>query len=99
MKLTKQQIESVRNQLSVEPVEDDHPVQKELEEAFGQHTFYADPNGLHIIEKAEPAGVDPDNGDFGIFMQIAVWKGEDQESLKSIDPQQVGNVLSFNSED
>ena len=36
MKLTKQQIESVRNQLSVEPVEDDHPVQKELEEAFGQ---------------------------------------------------------------
>jgi hypothetical protein len=37
MKLTKQQIESVRNQLSVEPVEDDHPVQKELEEAFGHH--------------------------------------------------------------
>ena len=59
MKLTQQQIEAVRSQLNVEPVEDDHPVQKELEEAFGQYTFYADPNGLHIFEKAEPAGAEP----------------------------------------
>jgi len=95
MKLTKEQIESVRVQLSVEPVEDDHPVQKELEEAFGQHTFYADPNGLHVFEKAEPAGVEPGQGEFGIIMQIAVWKGEGQESLESIDPQQVGDVIAF----
>ena len=99
MKLTKQQIEAVRIQLNVEPVENDHPVQKELEEAFGQHTFYADPNGLHIIEKAEPASVDHDQGDFGVIMQVAVWKGEGQESLESIDPQQVGDVLTLELEE
>ncbi|MBT7942715.1 MAG: hypothetical protein HN719_05080 [Alphaproteobacteria bacterium] len=95
MKLTKEQIDSVRKQLSVEPVEDDHPVQKELEAAFGEHTFYADPNGLHVIEKAEPAGVDPDQGMFGVIMQIATWEGEAQESLQTIDPQQVGDVIAL----
>ncbi|NQV85295.1 MAG: hypothetical protein HQ494_15895 [Rhodospirillales bacterium] len=99
MKLTEKQIDSVRKQLSVEPVEGDHPVQQELETAFGEHTFYADPNGLHIIEKAEPAGAGPDQGVFGIIMQIAIWEGEAQESLQSIDPQQIGDIFPLELED
>ena len=99
MKLTEKQIDAVRKQLNVEPVEDKHPVQKELEKAFRLHTFYADPNGLHIIEKAEPAGVDPGQGEFGIIMQIATWEGDSQESLQSIDPRQVGDILPLDLED
>lgn len=99
MKLTDSQIDAVRRQLSVEPVEAGHPVQKELEAAFGDHTFYADPNGLHIIEMAEPAGAEPGQGVFGIVLQIAAWENENQESLQSIDPVQVGDVMRLEFED
>ncbi|MBC8339877.1 MAG: hypothetical protein ISR51_02200 [Rhodospirillales bacterium] len=99
MKLTSKQVDAVRKQLNVEPVEDDHPVQKELEAAFGVHTFYADPNGLHIFEKAEPAGVEAGQGEFGVIMQVAVWEGGNQDSLQSIDPQQVGDIIPLDLEE
>src|SRR3546814_899521 len=58
MRLSNAQIADVKEQTGAEPIPEEHPNLGELREAFGDHTFYLDQTGLHVLESApaeEPA--------------------------------------------
>ena len=55
MKLTSAQVERTLGQFEAEAIPDDHPVVPQLNDLFGEHTFFLDSNGLNIVEPAEPA--------------------------------------------
>jgi hypothetical protein len=55
MKLTPEQIDGVTSQFEAQAVPQDNRMIAELNNMFGEHTFFLDNNGLHIVEKlAEP---------------------------------------------
>ena len=60
MKLTSAQVERTLGQIEARAIPDDHPVVSELNDLFGEHTFFLDSNGLNIVEPVELAqtGVD-----------------------------------------
>ena len=50
MKLTSAQVERTLSQLEGQAIPDSHPVVPQLNELFGDHTFFLDSNGLNIVE-------------------------------------------------
>ena len=51
MKLTSAQVERTLSQLAEgQAIPDSHPVVPQLNELFGDHTFFLDSNGLNIVE-------------------------------------------------
>jgi hypothetical protein len=55
MKLTSAQVERTLGQFEAQAIPDDHPEVPQLNDLFGEHTFFLDSNGLNIVEPAEPA--------------------------------------------
>jgi hypothetical protein len=55
MKLTSAQVERTLGQIEARAIPDDHPVVPQLNDLFGEHTFFLDSNGLNIVEPAESA--------------------------------------------
>src|SRR5262245_49971934 len=55
MKLTSAQVERTLGQFEARIIPDDHPVIPQLNDLFGEHTFFLDRNGLNIVEPAEAA--------------------------------------------
>ena len=53
MKLTSAQVERTMTQFDARPVPDDHPMVPQLNNLFGDHTFFLDRNGLSVVEPAE----------------------------------------------
>ena len=51
MKLTPALVEKTLNQFEAQAIPDDHPVVSQLNNAFGDHTFFLDDNGLEILEE------------------------------------------------
>jgi hypothetical protein len=53
MKLNSAQIEQTLDQFEARVVPGDHPVVPELNELFGDHTFFLDSKGLNVVEPNE----------------------------------------------
>jgi hypothetical protein len=53
MKLTSAQVERTLGQIQAEAIPENHPVVPQLNNLFGEHTFFLDSNGLNIVEPAE----------------------------------------------
>ena len=49
MKLTATQIKQVEDQIGMSPISDDEPFVSQLSEVFGDHTFYLQEDGLHML--------------------------------------------------
>lgn len=97
MILSNTQIAVVEQQTGAKPVPADDPVNTQLQEAFGDHTFYADPNGLHVIEALpeEMEGVQPG---MAAIVQIAEWSDEQQSSLQAVEPRALGSVINLDGD-
>src|SRR6266480_2511073 len=52
MKLNSAQLERTLGQFEARAIPDDHPVIPQLNDLFGEHTFFLDRNGLNIVEPA-----------------------------------------------
>jgi len=55
MKLTSAQVERTLTQFEGEAIPDTHPVVPQLNQLFGEHTFFLDRKGLNIVEPAQTA--------------------------------------------
>src|SRR5437899_13103838 len=55
MKLTSAEVKRTLTQFDGEAIPDDHPVVPQLNQLFGEHTFFIDSNGLNIVEPAASA--------------------------------------------
>lgn len=91
MKLTSVQVERTLGQIEAQAIPDDHPVVSQLNDLFGEHTFFLDSNGLNIVEPAESA-------EAGIvqsakIVNLASWNADDDLELHEPKPINVVIVL------
>jgi len=56
MKFNSAQLERTLGQFEARAIPDDHPLIPQLNDLFGEHTFFLDSHGLNIVEPAEAAG-------------------------------------------
>jgi hypothetical protein len=96
MKLKTALVEQTVDQLGVEPIPEQHPALPQLNQVFGEHTFFLDTSGLHIVEPGEPA----DSGEpTGEVLTIARWSDANRTSLAPQQPEPTGTVVVFASDD
>jgi hypothetical protein len=94
MKLDSDMLERALDQFEAEALPDDHPVVPKLNEVFGEHTFFLDDDGLHIIEPAEPA---QDGELIGDVVRVARWGDADRSSLALQEPRPTGISIDLGS--
>ena len=94
MKLTSTQIAATRETIEANPLPDDHPVMGQLKEAFGEHTFFIDQNGLSVfVDQSEvPEQVELPEGDPRLVL-IAAWTDESRQALGAVEPVDTGVTL------
>jgi len=96
MLLSDTQITAVEQQTGAKPIPAEDPSAAQLNEAFGSHTFYADPNGLHVIE-ALPEDMDGVEAGMAAIVQVAEWQDENKTSLVAIEPKALGAVVNLDA--
>ena len=52
MKMSSQMVERTLSQFQAEAVPETHPAVTQLNRLFGEHTFFIDGTGLHIVEQS-----------------------------------------------
>jgi hypothetical protein len=72
MRLTSEQVERTLNQFDAQALPEDHPSVPQLNDLFGDHTFFLDRNGLSVVEPTEPAS----SADTGRVINLADWSDE-----------------------
>lgn len=82
MKLDAAQRRKVEAQLGVNAVPEEHPATPELKEAFGDHTFFLDADGLSVVEPNRTP-----EGSSGTVIKLASWAGENHTELLSHRPE------------
>jgi len=99
MKLTSAQVERALNQfeaqalLQAQALPDDHPAVPQLNKLFGDHTFFLDSDGLHIVEPAEPiAGMQRPRA-AAMAVKLASWSDEYQTTLAPHAPEPTDVVV------
>jgi hypothetical protein len=96
MRLNSVLVEQAADQLQADPIPDQHPAMPQLNQVFGDHTFFLDGSGLHIVEPGEPnAAGDPT----GNVVRIARWNDESRTSLVPQPPELTGAVVVFSMEE
>ncbi|MDF1793910.1 MAG: hypothetical protein P1U88_18505 [Thalassobaculaceae bacterium] len=96
MKLTTDQTAAVQRQTGADPLPDDNPTMGQLQEIFGEHTFYVAEQGLVVPEPAAEEEVEETVEDGSVeFLLVAIWAGEDKQSLQPIEPQRTGIKLEL----
>ena len=53
MKLTKKQVKAIEKKTGFTPLPDEAAAESGLAEAFGDQTFYVDPDGVYVFEAVE----------------------------------------------
>lgn len=89
MKLTSEQVERALNQFDAQQIPDDHPMVAQLNDLFGDHTFFLDSNGLNVVEPAETteSGIAT-----GQVVNLADWS-DDKLTTLAPHPPQVTDVV------
>jgi len=90
MKLTPALVEKTLNQFEAQAIPDDHPVVSQLNNAFGDHTFFVASNGLHIVEPVEPAGEAIASGQ---VVKLANWSDANRTGLVPHEPEPTDIII------
>ena len=94
MKLNHAQVERTLNQFEAQVIPDDHPLASELNELFGDHTFFLDSNGLNVVEPDDSTAV---GTPAGIVVNLADWGDAKMTSLLPHEPQPTKVVIVLES--
>jgi hypothetical protein len=95
MKLSPPLVERTLSQFHAQAIPDSHPAIPELNRLFGDHTFFLDDNGLHIVEPV--LGDEAGATQAGQVVKLAVWNDTEKTSLDARDPEAIV-VLELGSE-
>jgi hypothetical protein len=94
MKLNAAQVEQTLSQFDAEVLPDGHPARGQLNELFGEHTFFLDNSGLNIVETVET----PDDGTkAGEIVNLAHWSDASFARLKVHEPEHTGVTVKLES--
>ncbi len=92
MKLNSAQIEQTLQQLDAKAIPPEHPAVPQLEELFGDHTYFLDDNGLNIVE---PVETDQSDRRVGLVVNLANWADENTATLQPHPPQPTERMVDF----
>lgn len=95
MKLNTALVEKTLSQFDAQAIPDNHPVIPQLNDVFGDHTFFINNSGLHVVEPLEAAEAEPE---VGTVIKVAAWADQDRSSLAPHEPQPTGTVIPFKPE-
>jgi hypothetical protein len=90
MKLNATQLKQTLNQYDAQVLPDDHPAVTQLNNLFGDHTFFLDGDGLKVLEPAEAPEID---GQAGEVVSLADWSDATLSSLRPHEPELTGRVI------
>jgi hypothetical protein len=90
MKLNSTQVEQTLSQFDAEVLPDTHPAVPQLNDLFGNHTFFLDGGGLNVLEPAETPEV---QGQAGEIVSLASWSDATLTSLRPHEPEPTGVVV------
>ena len=90
MRLSSALVERTLTQYDGQAIPDDHPVVPQLKGLFGDHTFFLDGNGLHIVEPVDPA---QPGAQSGRVVEVATWKDADRTRLSPHEPEPTDTVV------
>lgn len=96
MRLTPTLVERTLTQFEAQAIPDNHPALPELNRIFGDHTFFLDGNGLHIVEPA--AAAEEDGTPSGKVVKLASWNDADRTSLAAHEPEPTDVVVELGSD-
>ena len=92
MKLSSEAVEQTLTQFEAEPLPDNHPAVAQLNQIFGDHTYFLDGTGLHIVELTEAT----DSGSQqGVVVKLASWSDESRTSLAPHPPEPTDVVVEL----
>ena len=93
MRLTSEQIDGVTSQFEAQPVPQDDRLLAELNRIFGEHTFFLDNSGLHIVEKLAESE-EPVARTVRV-VKIASWTDPDHRTLAAHRPEPTDVVINL----
>jgi len=91
MRLTSEQVERTLNQFDAQALPEDHPAVPQLNELFGDHTFFLDSSGLNVVEPTDAAS----GADTGMVVNLADWSDETLTKLAVHPPQATEIVVAL----
>ena len=92
MKLNSAQLERTLGQFEARPIPDDHPAIPQLNDLFGEHTFFLDSQGLNIVEPVAAAGAAAESAK---VVNLATWSDDSQSGLELHEPQATDVVITL----
>ena len=95
MKLNSSQVERTLHQLQAQALPDNHPSVPELNRVFGDHTFFLDESGLHIVEPAVP---DENESEAGQVVKVASWQDANRTRLTAHSPEPSDVIVELGPE-
>ena len=92
MKLSPTGVNQALDKFEAQVIPEDHPAIPQLNELFGEHTYFVNGEGLSIVEPAETA---EGGGEKGQVVRVASWSDEDQSRLTPHEPQPTDVVVEL----
>jgi hypothetical protein len=89
MKLNSAQLERTLGQFEARAIPDDHPLIPQLNDLFGEHTFFLDRNGLNIVEAAGAAAQS------AMVVNLASWSEDNRSGLELHEPEATDVVITL----
>ena len=90
MKLTSTLIEQTLTQFEAQVIPENHPAVRQLNELYGDHTFFLDGKGLNIVE---PVEAPEEEVEAGQVVNLATWNDETPPSLAPHEPEPTDVVV------
>jgi hypothetical protein len=90
MKLNSTQVKQTLSQFDAQVLPDDHPAVGQLNNLFGDHTFFLDGGGLKVLEPTGAPEMAPRTGE---VVSLADWSDASLTSLKPHEPELTGVVV------
>jgi hypothetical protein len=94
MRLNSTQVKQTLSQFDAQVLPDDHPAVSQLNNLFGDHTFFLDTGGLKVLEPAEAPETAAEGGE---VVSLADWSDATLTSLRPHEPEMTGLVVVFES--
>jgi hypothetical protein len=94
MKLNSAQVKQTLTQFEAQVLPDDHPAVGQLNNLFGDHTFFLDNSGLKVLEPADAPDMKALTGK---IVSLADWSDATLTSLKPHEPELTGEIIVLDS--
>lgn len=95
MKLNTALVQRTLSEFDAQAIPENHPAVPQLNQVFGEHTFFLNGSGLHVVEPVEGSSSEPEAGK---VVKLAEWTDANRSSLAPHEPQSTDVVIPFKSD-